>query len=191
MVIVRPGELIVYGALNIDIAAVALPKLRNCLTFITPFLSECFPCFPWLVSSLPQWRKPMDLNIRIISAHDFLKTTPTFQVDLETSKQFFLKLAWENAAPRQYDLLIDVRRTTGHLSLPDVIEVVKVVIEHPDSFQSKIAILTAPGVKLENAQFAALYANNRGFQMAAFTDFEETINWLMTSSEAPPAGGAS
>src|SRR5262245_18849086 len=148
-------------------------------------------CFPWLVNSLPQWKEPMDLNLRIIHARDFLKTTPTFEVDLETSKQFFLMLARENMAPRQYDLLVDVRSTTGHLSLVDVIDVVQVVIEHPDSFQSKIAILTSPGVKLENARFAALYANNRGFQMAAFTDFEETINWLMTSSEASSEGGAS
>jgi len=82
VVIVRPGELIVYGALNIDCAAkegvtykaavkakhkrdeaarlvrpdrafskdcckirlgVALHDLRNCLTFLTPFLSERFP----------------------------------------------------------------------------------------------------------------------------------------------------
>jgi hypothetical protein len=133
----------------------------------------------------------MDLNLRIIHARDFLKTTPTFEVDLESSKQFFLKLARENVAPRQYDLLVDVRSTTGHLSLADVIDVVRVVIDHPDSFRSKIAVLTTPGVKFENAKFAALYVNNRGFQMAAFTDFEETINWLMTSSEAPPAGGVS
>jgi hypothetical protein len=133
----------------------------------------------------------MDLNIRIIGARDFIKTTPTFQVDLETSKQFFLKLAQENAAPRQYDLLIDLRQTTGNLSFPEIAEVVKLIIEHRDSFRSKIAILTTPGVKFENARFAALYANNRGFQVAAFTDFEETINWLMSSSEAPSEGGAS
>jgi len=133
----------------------------------------------------------MDLNIRIISAHDFLITTPTFQVDLETSKQFFLKLARENAPPRQYDLLIDLRSTTGNLSLPEVIEVVKLVIDHRDSFRSKIAILTTPGVKFENAQFGALYAGNRGIQVAAFTDFEETINWLMSLSDAPSDGGAS
>jgi len=132
----------------------------------------------------------MDLNIRIIHARDFLITTPTLQVDLETSKQFFLKLARENAAPRQYDLLIDLRRTTGNLSLSEVTEVVKVVIDHRDSFRSRIAILTTPGVKFENAQFGALYATNRGFQMAAFTDFEETINWLMSSSKAPSEGGA-
>ena len=130
----------------------------------------------------------MDLNIRIIHAHDFLKTTPTLQVDLETSKQFFLNLARENAGPRQYDLLIDLRRTTGNLSLSEVTEVVKVVIDHRDSFRSRIAILTTPGVKFENAQFGALYAGNRGFQMAAFTEFEETINWLMSSSEAPSEG---
>jgi hypothetical protein len=133
----------------------------------------------------------MDLNIRIISARDFLKTTPTFHVDLGTSKQFFLKLARENAAPRQYDLLIDLRGTTGKLSLPEITEVVKVLIEHPDSFRSKIAILTTPGVKFENAQFGALYAGNRGFQIAAFTDFEETINWLTSSSETRSEGDAS
>jgi hypothetical protein len=133
----------------------------------------------------------MDLNIRIIHARDFLKTTPTFQVDLQASKQFILKLAQENAAPRQYDLLIDLRGTTGNLSLPDVTEVVKVVIDHPNSFRSKIAVLTTPGIKFENAQFGALYATNRGFQMAAFTDFEEAISWLMSSSEAPSEGGVS
>jgi hypothetical protein len=133
----------------------------------------------------------MDLNIRIIGARDFIKTTPTFQVDLETSKQFFLKLAQENAAPRQYDLLIDLRQTTGNLSFPEIAEVVKLIIEHRDSFRSKIAILTTPGVKFENARFAALYANNRGFQVAAFTDFEETMNWLMNLSEAPSEGSTS
>jgi hypothetical protein len=133
----------------------------------------------------------MDLNIRIISARDFLKATPTFHVDLETSKQFFLKLARENAAPRQYDLLIDLRGTTGELSLPEIAEVVQVLIEHRDSFRSKIAILTTPGVKFENAKFGALYAGNRGFQIAAFTDFEETINWLTSSSKTRPEGGAS
>ena len=130
----------------------------------------------------------MDLNIRIIRARDFLKATPTFQVDLETSKGFFLKLARENAPPRRYDLLIDLRGTTGELSILEITEVIKVLIEHRDSFRSKIAILTTPGVKFENAKFAALYANNRGFLVAAFTDFDETINWLMSSSEAPSEG---
>src|SRR5215510_617385 len=100
--------------------------LRNCLTPITPFLIKSFPYFPWLVNSLPQWRKPMDLNIRIIRARDFLKATPSFQVDLEKTKQFFLKLARENAPPREYDLLIDLRGTTSELSLPEITEVVKV-----------------------------------------------------------------
>jgi len=125
----------------------------------------------------------MDLNLRIIHARDFLKTTPTNEVDLESSKQFFLKLAEENAAPRQYDLLIDLRQTTGRLTLAEITEVIKVVVEHRESFRSKIAILTTPGVRFDNAQFAALYANNRGFQVAAFTDFEETMNWLMPSTE--------
>src|SRR5262249_18133223 len=146
---------------------------------------------PGWINSLLRWREPMDLNIRIIHAREFLKTTPTFEVDLETSKQIFLKLAQENAAPRQYDLLIDLRRTISILSFPEVLEVINVVIDHRDSFRAKVAILTEPGAKLENAQFAALYARNRGLQMEAFTDFEETMNWLMTSLEMPSEGETS
>jgi len=133
----------------------------------------------------------MDLNTRIIQAKDFLKASPTGEYDLEMAKQWLLELARENAAPRQYDVLIDVRGASLSLSLADITELVQVMIETRDSFRSKIAILTTPGVKFENAQFGALYAGNRGIQVAAFTDFEETINWLMSLSDAPSEGGAS
>lgn len=94
-----------------------------------------------------------------------------------------LKLASENAAPRQYDILIDVRRATSKLTFTDVTELVNVMIEHRDSFRSKLAILTRPEATLEVAKFMELYAGNRGFQVSGFRDFEEAMNWLMTSNE--------
>jgi hypothetical protein len=125
----------------------------------------------------------MDLNLRLIYAKDFLKTTPTGEIDLETSKQLILKFARVNSSPSQYDVLIDTRQTTGTLTLFDMAELVNVMIEHRGSFRSKVAVVTPHGYKFEHAKFMELYANNRGFHIGAFDDFEKAINWLMTSNE--------
>ncbi|HZF41631.1 MAG TPA: hypothetical protein VE715_22620 [Blastocatellia bacterium] len=138
----------------------------------------------------------MDLNIRVIHARDFLKVTPTGEVELETSKKTLLNLASLNAAPRQYDILIDTRQKTGYLTLADITELVEVMLEHRDSFRSKLAILALPGLGFDHAKFLELYATNRGFHVAAFMDFEEAMNWLMASTEltselpSGPAGEA-
>jgi hypothetical protein len=125
----------------------------------------------------------MDLNLRLIHARDFLKTSPGGELDLVTSKQVLLKLASENAAPRQYDILIDVRQAVGRLTLTDITQLVDVMIERRGSFRSKVAILTSQGRQFDNAKFMELYAGNRGFHVGAFDDFEEAMNWLMTSNE--------
>jgi len=130
----------------------------------------------------------MDFNIRLIHARDFLSTSPEGKVDLKTSKELLLRLAWENAKPHQYDILIDIRHTAGQLSFADIAELVEVMIEHRDLFRSKIAILARPGRWIDNAKFMELYANNRGFQVRAFENFEDTTNWLMTSTELPLEG---
>lgn len=123
----------------------------------------------------------MNLNIRLIHSQDFLKTTPEGELDLAASKQLLLKLASENAAPGQYDILIDNRHiTASSLTFTDITELVNVMIEHRESFRSQLAILSRPEATLEVAKFMELYAGNRGFEVGAFRDFEEAMNWLMT-----------
>jgi hypothetical protein len=129
----------------------------------------------------------MDLNLRLIHANDFLKANPVGEYDLEMTKQLLLALALENATPRQYDLLIDVRGASGRLSFTDIMELVQVMIENRDSFRSKIAILASFGQQFGNAKFMELYAGNRGFQVRAFEYFEVALNWLATSIEIPDA----
>jgi len=57
------------------------------------------------------------------------------------------------------------------------------MIEHRESFRSKVAVLTSHGNQFDHAKFMELYANNRGFRRGAFDGFKEWINWLMTSHE--------
>ncbi len=125
----------------------------------------------------------MDLNIRIIHAQDFLIVTTSGEVDIEMSKKSLLRLASLNTAPRRYDILIDTRRKTGSLTLTEISELVDMMVKQRDSFRSRLAILASPGVGFDQAKFMELYANNRGFQVGAFTDFEESMNWLMRSTE--------
>jgi len=125
----------------------------------------------------------MNLNVRVIHSQDFLKATPSGELDLEASKQLLLDLAMKNSASGQYDILVDARQATSNLSLTDVAELVDVMVEHRDSFRSQLAILTRPESTLELTKFMELYAGNRGFQVAAFKDFEEAMNWLMNSTD--------
>ncbi len=125
----------------------------------------------------------MDLNIRLIHSRDFIRTTPEGGPDLKMSEEIILRLALENARPNQYDILIDVRSITNRLSYFDIAALVQVMIDHRESFRSKLAVLVEPGERFDDAKFMELYAGNRGFQVGAFNDFEEAMNWLMVSNE--------
>jgi hypothetical protein len=128
----------------------------------------------------------MDLNIRVIRANEFLKTTATGELDLQQSKEILLRLAAINAPPAKYDILLDVRPATGtQMTLVDIAELVDVMLAHHQSFQKKLAILTSQDAPLTRANFMKLYAGNRGLQVGAFKNFEEAINWLMESEELP------
>ena len=125
----------------------------------------------------------MDLNVRIIHHKDFLETSPSGELDLDKSKQTLLKIASLNKPPHNYDVMIDLRGATPHLYMADITELVQLMIDYRDSFRNKIAILTSRDALFELAKFMELYAQNRGFQVAAFDNFEEAINWLSTSTE--------
>jgi hypothetical protein len=130
----------------------------------------------------------MDLNIRVIHLRDFLRATPSGNLDLERSKELLWKLASENASGSKYDILLDVRKAETSLTLMDVTELVDVMIANRDSFLSRLAILVPPEATLKIAKFMELYAGNRGFQVAAFKNYEKVMDWLMNSPQSSTDG---
>jgi hypothetical protein len=128
----------------------------------------------------------MDLDIRIIQHKDFFKTTASGELDLEESKRILLKLASLNKPPSNHDVLLDLRETTDKLSITDITVLVKLMMDHWDSFRNKLAILTKPGPRHEVAEFMELYASNHGFRVAVFDSFEAAILWLATIIDVPP-----
>jgi hypothetical protein len=123
----------------------------------------------------------MDLDIRVIQHKEFLKTTPNGRIDLKTSKRVLLKLASLNKPPSNRDVLLDLRDTTNRLTILDVTELVELMIQHRDSFRNKLAIISETGTPHQLTTFMETYAVNRGFQVAAFDNFEAAILWLATT----------
>ncbi len=125
----------------------------------------------------------MKTSYKLISAKDFIKTHPTGEPDLKQSKKILVELAAIAKPPADYEILLDVRDSYGTLTLFDMYELVAVLGRHRSSFRNKIAFLTRPDHQFDKAKFLELCARNRGFQVGAFTDFEETIEWLETTVE--------
>jgi hypothetical protein len=120
-------------------------------------------------------RKQVDL--RVIHARDFIRTTVAGEFHLEESKRLLLELAEANAEAH-YNLLVDIRDMESDLSYPDVYELAKVLADHAESFQGKTALLDVYDGRFEMTQFFQAAAEHLGFAVKAFIDFEAAVTWI-------------
>ena len=120
----------------------------------------------------------MELNIQIVSPGDFIRLSPTGELDLETSKALLWELATTSGANNQLEMLIDLRNTTSVLNTVDLFELGSGLIEYGIAFRKKTAILTRDDKSFERGSFFELVAHNRGYKIKAFTSFEDAIMWL-------------
>ena len=123
----------------------------------------------------------MKVNYKVINAKDFLRAKPTGEIDLEYAKEVLTQIALISRPPADYEILFDIRDAYGNLNYADAYTLIAVLGQHRESFQNKIAILARDDVQFDRANFLKLSANYRGFEVGAFTSFEETINWLQSS----------
>jgi hypothetical protein len=122
----------------------------------------------------------MPVNYKIIQAKDFIKAKPTGEIDLEESKKVLGQIAEMVDAIGDYEILIDVREAYGNLNQEDLCELVLELGRHRDTFRSKIAVIARDDEQFNKAVFVEMCANIDGFAFAAFTDFEEAIDWLQS-----------
>ena len=98
-------------------------------------------------------------------------------LDLGASRELLLDIA-RDAHLNGRGLLIDLRDALGALSYRDVHNLVGVLVEHPDTFRQRVALLEDHTERFEKAQFFEAYATERGFQVRAFVDEAQAIAWL-------------
>jgi anti-anti-sigma regulatory factor len=127
----------------------------------------------------------MATKIKVVTARDFVEITPEGTIDITTSQQLLVDIAKAERPPVDYDLLIDFRDTTWHMSTTDIYQLAAALTRHGDTFRRRVAILVLPGVNFDPASFLETCSHNRGFQVDAFTDFETAMRWLLSSKDSP------
>jgi len=125
-------------------------------------------------------------TFQLIKVKDFIRVRRNGEPDLDESKRLLVELATMTEHPADYDILIDCRRAYGRLTYSDVYELVLELCKHRSAFHNKIALLTRTDSQFDKASFLELFARARGFKVGAFTDFEETIEWLSETAEHTP-----
>ncbi|MFH0756808.1 MAG: hypothetical protein V2B15_05950 [Bacteroidota bacterium] len=120
----------------------------------------------------------MATKIKIIRSIDYLSVTDTGTVDFEESKQRLAAMAEPKRPPADYEILLDFRRTQWVLSTDDIYTLVHDLINAPDSFRDKIALLLLPGVNFDKAHFQDLCTRNKGIDVRTFTNYEDAIQWF-------------
>lgn len=120
---------------------------------------------------------------KIISAKDFIKAKPNGEIDLEQSKKVLIKLASIAEFPVDYNILLDIRQAYDNFSDPDIYELVAELGKHRSSFRNKIAILSRHDRQFDNALLMQLCARSKGFNVGAFINFEDAVDWLTTTTD--------
>lgn len=125
----------------------------------------------------------MPVNVKMINAKEFVKTTATGVLDFAASRQAILDIASQIKQPGEYEVLMDTRGADVMLSITNLYELGKTLAEHPSLRQSKICLLCPLG-DVDKAHFLELVAQNRGSRIMAVTDFEQAITWLIMQEKA-------
>lgn len=123
----------------------------------------------------------MPANVRIIHAQEFIKANPEGQLDLEESTKMLIEVASVSAPLAYYDIILDTRKTQSKMSEADLWFLASELSNYFSkafSRTQRTAVL-CPLEQFDNAKFFALCAKNRGFQVKAFTSFEEAYEWLI------------
>lgn len=120
----------------------------------------------------------MAIKIKIIRSVDYLSVSDDGVIEFEESKKKLSDMAEPKRPPADYELLLDFRRTQWILSTDEIYALVLALINAPDSFRDKIALLLLPGVNFDRAYFQELISEYKGTEIRSFTNYEDAIQWF-------------
>lgn len=123
------------------------------------------------------------MKLHIVEAADFIKSTPSGELDLEASKAVLERVC---AVVKDFDdhrILIDLRQARSALSTIDVWYLAEALGEYGSCFHRKTAVLLRAEGSVDQARFFQLTAQNRGHAVQVFVDFEQALYWLGSIAE--------
>jgi hypothetical protein len=120
----------------------------------------------------------MAIKLKIIRSVDYLSVSDEGTIEFEESKRKLAALAEPKRPPADYEILLDFRRTQWILTTEEIYAFVLSLIQAPDSFRDKLALLVLPGVNFDRSYFQELSAESKGTELRTFTNYEDAIQWF-------------
>ena len=120
----------------------------------------------------------MPTTVKVIHARDFIRASPEGQVYLEQAEKLLQEIAEAGAGLSDFDVLVDTRQVTSALKATELWRLAEKLVTYRHTFAHKTAVL-CPVHKFDHTTFFALCAENRGFNIRAFTSYEEAMEWLI------------
>lgn len=128
-------------------------------------------------------RSQTSVKLQIIKAGDFIKSTPTGDLDMEASTEGLAQIAVTGNDLLDYTVLIDLRDVKSSLSTADIYKLASELVNYGDTFRRKTAILVRADDDLKQATFFETVAQNRGLNVMVFTVFEDAMIWLSSITQ--------
>ncbi len=128
-------------------------------------------------------QSPTSLRLQIIKAGEFLKSTPTGELDKEASIRGLAQIAAAGAILHDYTVLIDLREIKSHLSISEIFDLGDNLMIYGDTFQRKTALLVRADEDLKQARYFEHVSQSRGFNVRVFTVFEASMLWLSSVTQ--------
>ena len=127
----------------------------------------------------------MPTKLIIIHANDFITVTGQGTLAFEESKKALVDIATAAGPLTDYEILLDTRKVRSHLSTADLWHLAAELATLGLTFNCRTAVL-CPLERFDDAEFFALCAQNRGFNVRGFLSFEEAVTWLTETPESSP-----
>ena len=121
----------------------------------------------------------MPATVKVIHWGDFIRARPDGHADLEQAETLLKEIAQAGSGLQDFDILVDTRTVKGRLSVADLWTLAEKLVRFRQTFSHRTAVL-CPLEKFDHTRFFALCAENRGFNVHAFTSYEDAMEWLLS-----------
>ena len=122
------------------------------------------------------------MKVQIIHAGDFVKATPGGEVNLKLSKTRLAKIVQALEPTHNYNFLVDWRNVMINFSMNHLFSLALEILKYKALSSARISLLVQPD-DFDKGDFLQLCAQNRGVHLAAFTEYENAMDWLTSVTE--------
>lgn len=126
----------------------------------------------------------MTTKIKLIRSVEYLQTSPEGEINFDKSKMVLAEMAKAKRPPADFDILLDFRRAQWILSTADIYYLAAELGKHNHTYRDKVAVLVLPGNNFDKSEFFELCAQNRGFNVETFTNYEEAVQWFFENKNS-------